>query len=60
MVQKKQRSVDVAELVDYSGKFDPQFTHYNFTKETLLNLLESHFGYMRNLDGLWYYKIRER
>ncbi len=58
MGQERQRSLDVAELQDYGGQFDPQFTHYNFTKETLLNLLEAYSGYMRNSDDLWYSKIR--
>ncbi len=49
----------MTELVDYSGQFDPQFTHYNFTKETLLNLLESYSGYIHKLDGLWLYKVTD-
>ncbi len=48
------------ELVDYSGKFDPEFSHDKFTKETLLNLLKAGSEYMRRIDGFWYLIVADK
>ena len=48
------------ELVDYSGKFDPEFSHDKLTKETLLNLLKAGSEYLRRIDGFWYLAVMEK
>jgi len=51
---------DVIELVDYSGKFDHQFSHDKFTKETLLRLLDMYSKYMLRIDGYWYLTVMNK
>lgn len=39
------------ELADYSSKFDPEFSHVKFSKETLLKLLKAYSEYIRRIDA---------
>ena len=48
------------ELVDYSGKFDPKFSHDRFGKETLLKLLNAYSAYLQRIDGYWYLTVMEK
>jgi len=50
----------VEELVDYSGKFDTEFSHRKFTKETLLKLLNMYSEYMLRIDGFWYLTVMDK
>ena len=50
----------MSELIDYSGKFDPEFSHDKFTKETLLNLVKAYSEYMRRIDGFWYLTVKDK
>jgi hypothetical protein len=50
----------VAELVDYSGAFDPKFSHGKFTRETLLKLLKMYSEYMLRIDGFWYLTVMDK
>ncbi len=50
----------MTELVDYSGNFDPKFTHHQFTKKTLVNLLETYSEYIRQIGSLWYIGVSDR
>ena len=50
----------MAELVDYSGKFDPKFSHDKFTRETLLKLLKMYSEYMLRIDGFWYLTVMDK
>ncbi len=49
----------MAELADYSGPFDPDFSYDRFTKETLLKLIRSHAEYVRRIDGQWYLAVMQ-
>lgn len=48
------------ELVDYSGEFDPEFSHEKFSKQTLLKLREAYADYIRAIDGFWYLVVKEK
>jgi len=48
------------EVVDYSGDFDPEFSHAKLSKETLLKLREVYANYMRVIDGYWYLVVKEK
>ncbi len=48
------------ELADYSGQFDPEFSHDRFTEETLLNLLKAYAEYMHRIDGFWYLIVKDK
>ena len=48
------------ELVDYSGKFDPHFSHDKFTKKTLLKLLKAYSEYVPRIDGFWYLTVMNK
>jgi Family of unknown function (DUF6125) len=48
------------ELVDYSGKFDPEFSHDKFTKETLLKLLKAYSESMLRMDGFWFLTVMDK
>jgi len=48
------------ELPDYSGPFDPDFSHDRFTKEMLLKLLKTYNEYMLRIDGFWYLTVMDR
>ena len=45
---------------DYSGKFDPNFSHAKLTRETLLQLLKAYSEYIRRIDGHWYLAVMEK
>ena len=47
----------MSDLLDYSGKFDPEFTHDKFSKKTLLKLLKAYSEYMYRIDGYWYLTV---
>ncbi len=44
-------------MADYSGRFDPEFTHAQFGRETLLNLLRAYNEYILRIDGYWYLTV---
>ena len=46
--------------VDYSGKFDPEFSHDKFTRETLLKLLKAYNEYILRIDGYWYLTVMDK
>jgi len=48
------------EIVDYSGPFDPKFTHDKLNKETLLKLLKTYNEYMLRIDGFWYLTVMKK
>ncbi|NQT71216.1 MAG: hypothetical protein HQ553_00430 [Chloroflexi bacterium] len=50
----------MVELIDYSGEFDPEFSHDKFAKETLLKLLETYSEYIRKIDAFWYLTVMEK
>lgn len=50
----------MAELADYSGEFDPDFSHDKLSKVTLLKLRETYADYMRTIDGLWYLAAKQK
>lgn len=50
----------MTELFDYSGEFDPDFSHENLSKETLIGLLEAYSDYILKIDGFWYLKVMEQ
>ena len=50
----------MADLVEYSDKFDHKFSYDRFSKETLLKLLEAYSEYMRRIDGLWYLAVLDK
>lgn len=47
----------MTELADYSGRFDPAFSHERLDKETLLRLLKTYNEYMLRIDGFWYLTV---
>ncbi len=50
----------MAGLSDYSGEFDPEFSHDNFSKDVLLKLLEAYREYILRIDGFWYLASMEK
>ena len=50
----------MAELVDYSGQFDPEFSHDKLSRETLLKLLKAYNEYMLRIDGFWYLTVMDK
>lgn len=50
----------MTELVDYSGEFDPEFSHNKLTREKLLELLEAYSQYMHRMDAYWYLSVKEK
>ena len=50
----------MAEFADYSGEFDPNFSHERFTKEALLKLLKTYNEYMLRIDGFWYLAVMDK
>ena len=50
----------MAELTDYSGEFDPEFSYDRFNKETLLNLLKAYNEYMLRIDAYWYLTVMNK
>lgn len=50
----------MTELKDYSGEFDPDFSHEKFSKEPLLKLRETYADYIRAIDGFWYLTVKKK
>ena len=50
----------MTDLVDYSGDYDPEFSHAKLSKATLLRLREVYADYVRAVDGFWYLFIKEK
>jgi hypothetical protein len=50
----------MTEITDYSGRFDANFSHDNFKKETLLKLLKGYNEYMLRIDGYWYLNVMKK
>lgn len=50
----------MGELPDYSGDYDPEFSHGNLSKETLLKLLRTYNEYMLRIDGFWYLTVMNK
>lgn len=50
----------MTERSDYSGEFDPAFSHADLSKETLLRLREACADLMRAVDGLWYLEAKAK
>jgi hypothetical protein len=48
------------EIIDYSGQFDPEFSHDSFSRETLLKLLRVYSEYMLRIDGHWYLTVMNK
>ena len=48
------------EQLDYSGNFDPDFSHTKLSKETLLKLLHTYNEYMLRIDGFWYLTVMNK
>jgi len=48
------------ELTDYSGEFDPNIKYEDFSKDSLLKLLQAYSDYIRKLDGFWYLMVKDR
>ena len=46
-------------LKDYSGPFDPEFSHAKLERETLLEILRENSDYLRRLDGQWYVTVMQ-
>jgi len=47
-------------MADYSGAFDPTFSHGKLTQETLAKLMKATAEYMRRIDGHWYLSVMEK
>ncbi len=50
----------MSELADYSGPFDPEFSHEKLGRETLLRLLKTYNEYMLRIDGFWYLTVMKK
>ncbi len=50
----------MADLADYSGPFDPAFSHDQLGKETVLKLLQVYNEYMLRIDGFWYLAVMNK
>ena len=50
----------MSELADYSGKFDPEFSHDKFSKKTLKKLLGTYSEYMLRIDAFWYLTVMDK
>lgn len=50
----------MADASDYSGPFDPSFSHDQLGKETLLKLLHAYNEYMLRIDGFWYLTVMNK
>ncbi len=50
----------MTELIDYSGRFDPDFSHDKFSKETLTRLLKTYSEYLLTIDGIWYLTVMDK
>ena len=45
---------------DYSGPFDPGFSHDRFGRETLVKLLYTYSNYLRRIDAHWYLAVMDK
>lgn len=50
----------MTDLIDYSGEFEPGFSHDTFTRETLFALLKFYAAYLKFVDGIWYSTVSGR
>jgi len=50
----------MAELTDYSGPFDPQWSPEKLSREALLKLVKAYSEYIYRLDGSWYMTVKNR
>jgi Family of unknown function (DUF6125) len=50
----------MTQLVDYSGRFDPAFSHEKLRSETLLKLLKAYNDYLLRVDGYWYLTVMNK
>lgn len=50
----------MAELVDYSGPFDPDVNWESFSRDKLLGALKLYSQLFLAVDGFWYLAIKER
>ena len=56
----KVREVEMAELQDYSGAFNPALKFEDFSKEFLLKLMKVWQSAWLIMEGSWYDVVRER
>ncbi len=45
---------------DYSGPFDPNWSHEGLTGDTLLRLVKAYGEYLHRMDGSWYMAVKSR
>jgi hypothetical protein len=58
---RKEKNRDMnKKIVDYSGKFDPDFSHDKFTSETLLKLLKMYSKFIHRIDATWYLTVMDK
>ncbi|MFC1999715.1 DUF6125 family protein [Chloroflexota bacterium] len=50
----------MTELLDYSGPFDPDFSHDILSKEILVQLLTAYNEYTKRIDGFWYLTVMDK
>ncbi len=50
----------MSEIADYSGPFDPRFSHDKLNREALLRLLKAYGEYLVRVDGFWYITVMNR
>ena len=50
----------MAELVDYSGEFEPEFNFDRFSKKTLLKLIKAYSDYLIKVDAYWYLTVMDK
>jgi len=48
------------ELSDYAGDLDPDLKFEDFSKDTLVDLLETYSRLLITMDGFWYLSVKER
>jgi len=56
----KMEEFELKELRDYRGDFDPDLRFEDFSKATLVQLLELYSRLMIGLDGFWYLGMMEK
>ncbi|MFA5055683.1 MAG: DUF6125 family protein [Dehalococcoidia bacterium] len=47
-------------LNDYSGPFQPDFSHEKLSREALLRILKANSVYLRRLDATWYATVMKK
>ncbi len=50
----------MAELSDYSGSFDPDWTPAELNREALLRLVKAYSEYIYRIDASWYVTVKNR